>query len=149
MTTGKLSNNSVTTDKINGLAVTTEKINDLAVTNGKIADGTIVNAKLVNNTLTFDFDSSVATDDDQTIALGGTVSIPVFSGGSKNGLVNADATVITDSTDTDRAVLSNDGNFYNVQSFALSSTELIPATRITTVGTQHPPNTPNLSLIHI
>ena len=114
------------------LGVTTAKLNDASVTNQKLADGTIANAKLANNTINL---TGFGGGRDVTVALGATGTIPTFSGDS-DGLVPGYNGVERRSS-IDRALLSSDGAWYTVESWALSTSEVIPASRVATTGVSH------------
>ena len=109
--------------------VTTARIADSAVTNVKLADGTIANGKLSNNQITL---TGFGGGRDVTVALGATGTIPTFAADS-DGLVPAYNGTELRST-SDRAVLASDGNWYTVESWALSTSETIPASRVATTG---------------
>ena len=110
--------------------VSTAKIADAAVTNAKLADSTIANAKLANNQITL---AGFGGGRDVTVALGATGTLPTFAGDS-DGLVPGYNGTERRST-TDRALLGSDGNWYTVESWALSTSETIPAARVATTGT--------------
>ena len=112
--------------------VTTAKIADANVTDAKLATGTIANDKLANNQVTL---TGFGGGRDVTVALGATGTIPNFAGDSDGLVPGYNGTELRSTSD--RAILASDGNWYTVESWALSTSETIPATRVATTGTSH------------